>query len=924
MSNYTENNPFIKDMKNFMFNSDIAIGMNVIDFLKYSPEGSSSTRNIDSLFERYTELNKDGVEGYSKSDLLQYERIKLSLTQLPDNTDSSVVISQLNTLPVPYLTKFEIPLDQVERSAITQLSNITVKYPEFKTFVASELALLFNDTGWDSNKEFQSLLMGSAKDIFPNISIWLWSKSICSRLQNEKIVYEDVLLNLSPFVSFCSTTVDGNDGNFRFTVAEVEGVYDEEKQIWQLSDSIFNLPNEFVSETPLFIQRVNADGDTVLMLNKFFLEQAIQENDVVFIRYETLPIEEGGIDAEKDEGSIRVKRRSEQNNEVLILKKHLPNQIYDMIGLVDQADVQTSFAGSDIRIDVNGRDLMKLLIEDGNYFYAFDYISGSIFANESSEEYLQRYDGKLLSKFHAFSRSIDASLKFIFNALGRIRVTSDTLFDAYKQKKEPDGKEKDVRTYRYKIASETTEARKRLSSSIENATNNAKSLISDSVFQSDIENANVEQILTDLKDFVSDEDNVNGTTNKLTDSGLTAFSSEFNDKFFADSSPLDISIRAAEEAKNILDIEQSLREVDVKFESAPHRGIWQIVKLCVDVSLANRRVVDGSLGNDLGSLINSVRKVCQDPFVEFWGDTYGDQYYFIARKPPFDEVGYKGMITGKLETEVYEQSESTENSLLRNQRFKADPDSGQQFIKPNIPIVESTDERITDKRTDINKALVITIKADDVISFNPNYGDPSQAYSWYRLQPQGSFPGGSTMQFAYLKAVYFREYAEIFGSKPLDVVSNYLPYYPYVSKDSKINLNAAIKQAVYDLKYLIQSHAYLPFVRQDRNCQINYNRTIKRGTIVYFELTDEYYYVSGVNHNYNISDSIIDGTTSLNLQRGMVRKYLDKYFELIDAEIDDEKLKTTEGYATFNKEIIGKWKVNPEVFQFFLNKQQFK
>ena len=68
-------------------------------------------------------------------------------------------------------------------------------------------------------------------------------------------------------------------------------------------------------------------------------------------------------------------------------------------------------------------------------------------------------------------------------------------------------------------------------------------------------------------------------------------------------------------------------------------GIWQITKLLMDSSVQNRQIFDSSIALQTGPLSNFFRKVCQLPFVELLGDTYGDQYYFMVRKPPYDKEG---------------------------------------------------------------------------------------------------------------------------------------------------------------------------------------------------------------------------------------------------------------------------------------------
>ena len=90
------------------------------------------------------------------------------------------------------------------------------------------------------------------------------------------------------------------------------------------------------------------------------------------------------------------------------------------------------------------------------------------------------------------------------------------------------------------------------------------------------------------------------------------------------------------------------------FEDEPVKGIWQIIRLAVDSSVAGRRIADSSISYPDGSLINQFRKNVQEPFAEFFTDTYGDQFFFIVRKPPFTGDQINNLIYGKLSDGVVE------------------------------------------------------------------------------------------------------------------------------------------------------------------------------------------------------------------------------------------------------------------------------
>ena len=67
-------------------------------------------------------------------------------------------------------------------------------------------------------------------------------------------------------------------------------------------------------------------------------------------------------------------------------------------------------------------------------------------------------------------------------------------------------------------------------------------------------------------------------------------------------------------------------------------GVWKLFKVFVDPALADRAIVDTSMVNPEGSMLDFVNKVCQEPFVEWFVDTWGSGVDMVVRKPPFDRA----------------------------------------------------------------------------------------------------------------------------------------------------------------------------------------------------------------------------------------------------------------------------------------------
>jgi len=309
---------------------------------------------------------------------------------------------------------------------------------------------------------------------------------------------------------------------------------------------------------------------------------------------------------------------------------------------------------------------------------------------------------------------------------------------------------------------------------------------------------------------------------------------------------------------------------EAKEKLAP--GIWQIVKLVIDSSVENKQVLDSGISTLQGSLLNFFRKVCQEPLVEFSGDTFGNQYYWYVRKPPFDK-----------------------ESMLK--------------------MIELT---------------TIQINPKNIISSDLTWNNQG-IYSWYQYIPYADLLGINEIQ-QIVPAVFFPEYASIWGSKPLAVESNYFHfvysgiYNSKNKKEDKENANRVLKNAIIDFKYLIESNAYNPFTRRG-TITILGDRRIKRGTLIMYT-TGEIFHVDSVINNYDIGFGNVNRTTTLNVSKGMYPDFIYgveddgkiySYFNIIDfgKDFDINKINSDNW-----EKIISKWKVNLDSFGFFLTKQQ--
>ena len=303
----------------------------------------------------------------------------------------------------------------------------------------------------------------------------------------------------------------------------------------------------------------------------------------------------------------------------------------------------------------------------------------------------------------------------------------------------------------------------------------------------------------------------------------------------------------------------------------PALGIWQIVKLLMDSSVNGKQICDSSIATQTGPLINFFNKVCQKPFVEFMGETFGNQYYFIVRRPPFDKEGFQRLLSG----------------------------------------------------------ANIAIDSAEIISMELQWSN-ANIYSWYRYIPKGDLIGSAQEQF-FIPAVFFPEFASIWGSKPMCIESNYFNYlksgFYNMNEDEKKKENArrVLLAALNDFKYLVESNAYNAFTRVG-SVTLRENRQIKRGTLVSLP-TGEVFHVDAVSQNYSTDMGGISRTTTVQLSHGIFPEFIEgktidgekrSYFEVIDFGDWDENKITLENY----REMVSKWKVNYNTFAFFMRRQQ--
>lgn len=745
---------------------------------------SKTVTNFDRIIQQYTNEEYRNVQGQSA-------------------LGGTVIIKSGTTVGMPnYAIKRQFVQPSITPSLV-ELSNL-------KPFMAAALKDLYSDPNYIKETRDLSGQQQVTTQI-NDISVYIWIRSITNPGNNSQ---DGAWYDVSACVESVSTFVGPQGGSFTINFMPAHTIYDQIG--WSLSN-VRGYESGSVREDVVGINTISkyrAKEDNFLARNDFFFSRALQENDLVYIRFE-------GLESER---MSKLWAKNKQWQGRAFGGSDVPGQIYDLIGLVDT--VQESGSQNNVGISVGGRDFMKVLIEDGSTFFP-EQAGAQIFSDPDSvlarRNLLANEFGHDTALRSATSfKFIPSVLKFIFNQFSNIGMVPSHVFNGYGSR---------IEKKKFNITSG---------------------------------NATVDEI------------------NRLT--------------------------------------------------GEERQGVWTIIDFLFDSSVSQRVVSDTGISTDSGSIINSINKVCQEPFIEFDGDTYGDKYYFVARKRPFDAIGYRGMVYDNVEVEDAADGVNSLGDITKlknrlrssvNKTINTFVNKAPTFTKFKEKLAREARKRnILNGRPSLISDLVIDIDEADVIQDNLSYSN--EAYSWYRLIPRNIGIDVGFASFTLAPAIPFDEYAEIWGNKSYELESNYIPGEFIDDSLLEKKLKYVESQTFLDLRFIIQSNAYLPFTRQG-TIIINGDRRIKKNTMIYYKPTDEIFLVESVGNQRTLNDRY----TTLQVSRGMREKYIKgvmvpfglksekvSYFDIINLELPNS--------ASIDKtEFLKNWRVNRNVFNFFLQRRQW-
>ncbi|SEW37447.1 D-alanyl-D-alanine carboxypeptidase family protein [Chitinophaga arvensicola] len=764
--------------------------------------------------------------------------------------------------PLMLGTKLAIEAEKMERSALLT-EGIEVVSNDITAFKAYRLAELEADARYQPVDKMTLLkgqeLNGITSNRYPGLTVWLWSKALSHPKDR---AHRGQMFNLTPFVTKITTTVtQSSGGNFQLSLAPV--VCSMLNDRWTLTEDDIHFyeqepavnGKQFYASSNLYsLNGTGKDETPFARRNGFLFNSIIGANDMIFIRFETLGTE--------------TDHRIQDSVADHVGFEDLPGKIYDMIGLVDRTVMQVSPENTDVGIEIYGRDLSKLFLEDGCYFFPIEFTDGKMAFSGSAGNKNPIMNRVAASNALTYlglycNNSLENIFKFVIQQLSNVKIVADEMFAYYGDRKNKRYNfDQEALTSNNRRTYFTDTYRKRAEAKIQNLRNRLSLSYRDKL----LEEVKVREIFGETKRFLTAirEKKVRKVAGNKTvgwkklqylnfksvneDIGDTEFMQYFYENLHHVSKEAIFDhysiFSIFEDIDNYIDAFGTLK-YKPEYKEADAPGIWQIVKLVVDEGVAGRKLVDSSISTASGSLMNLFRKSCQAPFVEYQMDTYGDMFYIMLRKAPFDKISIRSIVKGNVRTERAEEA----------------------AIRKSGKATTTTDN--ADKTPP--KPLLINIEADSVIRESLEFSD-ADAVSWYQLIPRANLYDQRGFATAVFPAVYFPEYAREFGSKTMQLNHYYLPGTSVDNRNTSM-ANKIETQIIDDMKFMIESTAYLPFTRKG-SIVIHRDRRIKVGNFIRYLPTSEIFYVEAVQHSYSVSDTSVEAFTTVQVSRGMVEQFI--------------------------------------------------
>lgn len=344
-----------------------------------------------------------------------------------------------STLPCPCILK--INSDKVTLELSINQTNLQVNTADFYAFANEKIQSILQNEGY---------VLENFEKVNLDCRVFGWFKSLYYLGSKNNKVYRtskqfSEFSDLSKYVYSLSTSLTENGGSFVMKLPIIDS-----------NNLGINLIKEYFTEqnkNSEVLGNVGKVGKNIYEYNKneYFSKTSfnsiesnyfnwlISSNDLIFISFEKLVMEQ--------------ERNQKYINDNIPIESKIQNHVYDMIALVDDVKVVTNSQNSEAYVEITGRDLMKLLIEDGSFFFNPSTTSNpsQIFANDQSygkhgdvleADFMNNKFNNPINRIRLASGEIDALtnrqnmdidyvIKAVISQLSNIEIVPSYVFDSW-------------------------------------------------------------------------------------------------------------------------------------------------------------------------------------------------------------------------------------------------------------------------------------------------------------------------------------------------------------------------------------------------------------------------------------------------------------------------------------------------------------
>ena len=304
----------------------------------------------DAFFEENRELIFSQM---TDKDLSEYKS-QNKLSKLPTAAELS---SGMN---LPYPCKLRVDSKKAQYTIALSNTNLEVPEDDYYAFADERIQDIFQDEGYKTASLTKRQETCTVFGWFKSLYYFGEKNGSVTRNTNK---YLSEFSDLSRYVLSLSTMVGDNGGSFSIKLPILPLDY-QPFSVFVQSESgdspnspFFKVRKDSTSvhqnETDTYVKT----NFSIQMDSGNYFSKLISSNDLIFINFEKLPFKR-----EQSETGL-------DDIDNFNWTSKIAGNVYDMIGLVDDVTVVVDANSANGYVEITGRDLMKLLIEDGSFFF---------------------------------------------------------------------------------------------------------------------------------------------------------------------------------------------------------------------------------------------------------------------------------------------------------------------------------------------------------------------------------------------------------------------------------------------------------------------------------------------------------------------------------------------------------------------------